>query len=476
MAAESPTLALLLCVLIAITGTTLPAGAAAIVDVPAQALDAMAAGGGWAGPLHGIPVLLKDNIETRSQPTTAGSLALANNATGRDAPLVARLRQAGAVILGKANLSEWANFRSERSSSGWSGVAGQTRNPYDTTRSPCGSSAGSGAAVAAGMTVLAIGTETNGSVVCPASATGVVGIKPTVGLVSRTHIVPISHSQDTAGPMARSLHDAVVLLAAMAGADADDPATAEGPPWAPDRLIGHLDPAGLQDKRIGVLRSAAGFHSAVDDLLDKAVSVMRDGGATIVDGIEWEAPGDFSAQAYEVLLYEFKHDINAYLRSLPDPQLSSLTLAGLIEFNRQHAGAEMPWFGQEIFEAAQARGALSDSRYTSALAAVQKAAREEGIDRLLDAHNLDALIAPTGAPAWRIDLINGDHFIGGSSSLAARAGYPNITLPMGQVHGMPVGLSLFGTRFSEPVLIEIASGFEHASGGFVPPRIEQTDY
>ncbi|MFO7764341.1 MAG: amidase [Wenzhouxiangellaceae bacterium] len=438
----------------------------------ARALDARLADGEWTGPLHGIPVLLKDNIETRTQPTTAGSLALTDNDTGRDAPLVARLREAGAVILGKANLSEWANFRSERSSSGWSAVGGQTRNPYDPSRSPCGSSSGSGAAAAAGMTVLAIGTETNGSVVCPASANGVVGIKPSVGLVSRTHIVPISHSQDTAGPMARSVHDAVVLLAAMAGADEADPATAERPGWALDHLPAHLGAEGLEGKRIGVLRSSAGFHGDVDELFEGAIVAMREGGAEIVDDVQWETPDGFFGQAYDVLLYEFKHDLNAYLAGLPDPELSGMTLADLIEFNRNHAESEMPWFDQEIFESAQAKGPLSDEEYRKALAAAQKATREDGIDKLLAEHDLDALIAPTGSAAWTIDLINGDHFIGGSSSLAAVSGYPNITVPMGQVHGMPVGLSIFGARFSEPVLIEIASGFEHAAGGFSPPELE----
>lgn len=438
----------------------------------ARALDARLAAGDWAGPLHGIPVLLKDNIETRGQPTTAGSLALADNATGRDAPLVTRLRDAGAVILGKANLSEWANFRSERSSSGWSGIGGQTRNAYDPSRSPCGSSSGSAVAVAAGMTVLAVGTETNGSVVCPASANGIVGIKPSVGLISRTHIVPISHSQDTAGPMARSVHDAVVMLAAMAGPDQTDPATAERPEWSPEHLPAHLASDGLEGKRIGVLRSSAGFHSDVDELFETAIVSMREGGAEIVDEVEWQRPDGFSADSYDVLLYEFKHDLNAYLADLPDPDLAQMTLTDLIEFNRNNASAEMPWFDQEIFEQAQARGPLSDEAYKDALSAVQTATRAEGIDKLLAKHELDALIAPTGSAAWTIDLINGDHFIGGSSSLAAISGYPNITVPMGQVHGMPVGLSIFGARFSEPVLIEIASGFEHAAGGFSPPSLD----
>ncbi len=438
----------------------------------ARALDSRLADGDWAGPLHGIPVLLKDNIETRGQPTTAGSLALLENHTGRDAPLVARLREAGAVILGKANLSEWANFRSERSSSGWSAVGGQTRNPYDNTRSPCGSSSGSAVAVAAGLTVLSIGTETDGSVVCPASASGVVGIKPTVGLVSRTHIVPISHTQDTAGPMARSVRDAVILLSVMAGADAADAATEERPEWSPTHLPAHVQPEGLAGKTIGVLRSSAGFHSDVDATFERAIESMRAAGANIVDDLHWNAPEDFSDRSYDVLLYEFRHTINSYLASLPDPTLSRMTLADLIAFNRNNAKAEMPWFGQEIFEAAQAKGPLTESDYIDALAAIQRATREGGIDRLIAEHDLDALIAPTGSPGWTIDLINGDHFLGGSSSLAAIAGYPSITLPMGRIHGLPVGLSIFGPRFSEPVLIEIASGFEHTGSGFMPPAHE----
>jgi len=284
--------------------------------------------------------------------------------------------------------------------------------------------------------------------------------------------VPISHSQDTAGPMARSVHDAVVLLAAMAGPDEADPATADRPEWSLDHLPAHLGADGLEGKRIGVLRSSAGFHSDVDELLEAAIVAMRDGGAEIVDDVEWQTPDGFFGKAYDILLYEFKHDLNAYLAGLPDPDLSDMTLADLIEFNRKNADAEMPWFDQEIFEQAQAKGPLNDEAYSEALAAVQKATRTEGIDKLLAEHELDALIAPTGSAAWTIDLINGDHFIGGSSSLAAISGYPGITVPMGQVHGMPVGLSIFGARFSEPVLIEIASGYENSAGGFRPPATE----
>lgn len=427
----------------------------------ARARDAERAEAGPRGPLHGIPVLLKDNIETRSQPTTAGSLALKDNDTGRDAPLVANLREAGAVILGKANLSEWANFRSERSSSGWSAVGGQTRNPHDPTRSPCGSSSGSAAAVAAGMAPLAVGTETNGSVVCPASANGVVGIKPTVGVVSRTHIVPISHTQDTAGPMARNVADAVRLLQAMAGPDAADMATqSAGAAAVGWDLENFLRPDGLDGKRIGVMRSLAGFHSEVDELFDQAIADMEAAGAVIVDDLSFDRPDGFSQATYDVLLYEFKHDLNAYLAGLPDEQLSGLTLEKLIAFNEEHASEEMPWFGQEIFKKSQAKGDLGDDAYKDALAKILQATRQDGIIKLLQEHDLDALIAPTGAPAWKIDLINGDHFIGGSSTYPAVSGFPNISVPMGDVHGMPVGLSIFGSALSEPVLVEIAYGFE----------------
>ena len=431
----------------------------------ARALDRELARGGPRGPLHGIPVLVKDNIETLSQPTTAGSLALADNDTGRDAPLVARLRSAGAVILGKANLSEWANFRSLRSSSGWSALGGQTRNPHDPTRSPCGSSSGSAAAVAAGLLPLAVGTETNGSIVCPASANGVVGIKPTVGLVSRTHVVPISHTQDTAGPMAKTVAGAVALLEAMIGPDPADPATAAVPREHFGRdLSAHLQPDGLRGKRIGVVRSAAGFHAEVDRLFDSAVEELRDGGATVVDGLELERPDGFSEASFAVLLNEFRHDLDAYLAGLPDERLAGLNLEKLIAFNEEHAAEEMPWFGQEIFErAAETEGPGSES-YREALALVRKATRDDGIDRLVAEHELDALVAPTGAPAWKIDLIDGDHFLGGSSTFPAVAGYPNITVPMGAVHGLPVGLSIFGPAFSEPTLIEIASGYERRRG------------
>ncbi|NDY94172.1 amidase [Wenzhouxiangella limi] len=435
----------------------------------ARALDEHLAGGGEPGPLHGIPILLKDNIETRDQPTSAGSLALSSNHTGRDAPLVARLRAAGAVILGKTNLSEWANFRGERSSSGWSALGGQTRNPYDLTRTPCGSSAGSGAAVAAGFAPVAIGTETNGSIVCPASANGNAGIKPTVGLVSRTHIVPISHSQDTAGPMAMDLADATRVLAASMGVDPADEATSQRPDWRAEDLLAALDNASLEGLRIGVMRGLSDFHPDVNQAYDQAVAQLREAGAEIIDEVSLEWPDGFWDDTYTVLLHEFRHALNAYLGDLPDTDLSQLDLAALIEFNQQHAELELPWFGQEHFERAEETSGIESEEYLEALARVHAATRADGIDRLLAEHEVDLLISPSGGPAWKIDWINGDHFGGGSSTPAAVSGYPAVTVPMGLVHGLPVGLSFFAGRYSEPTLIRAARAFELQRGAVARP-------
>jgi amidase len=435
----------------------------------AMELDRERASGRLRGALHGVPVLIKDNIENRELPTSAGSLALAENATGRDARVVAQLRDKGLVILGKANLSEWANFRSERSSSGWSAVGGQARNPHDTSRSPCGSSSGSAVAVAAGYVPLAVGTETNGSVICPASVNGIVGIKPTVGLVSRHGIVPIAHSQDTAGPMAANVRDAVYLLDAMAGLDPDDPAAPQDHSVFERRHADALDPNGLRGKRIGVVRSLAGFHEDVDAALEQAIADLSAGGAEIVDDLAMPTyPDGFGDMAYDVLLYEFKHDLNAYLAGLPGAG-NDLTLEGLIEFNRRQADAEMKWFRQEIFLKSQETDGLESAAYRDALQRVQSFSRA-GIDDLLAEHDLDLLISPSNTPAWKIDLVVGDRWLGSSSSFPARAGYPHITVPMGFVHGLPVGLSFYASAFSEPVLIAAAFAYEQRSRRARPPR------
>ncbi len=442
----------------------------------AHRLDAERADGQLRGSLHGIPVLLKDNIESLGElPTTAGSLALQNNVTNRDATVTANLRAAGAVILGKANLSEWANFRSSRSSSGWSGVGGQVRNPYDTSKSACGSSSGSGAAVAADFALMAVGTETNGSVVCPSSVNGLVGIKPTIGVVSRTGIVPISHRQDTAGPMARNVRDAALMLNAIAGFDSADEATEAG------RLNGSfgrdytalLEAGALQGKRIGVLRGAAGFHEGVDALFDQAVLDIRAAGAEVVEDLEYPDAGDAFANgnSFHALLFDFKNDLNSYLAGLPNPPAGQAAdLEALIAFNRQHADREMPWFQQELFEQAQEKGGFDDPEYQQAVEKITQATRQ-GIDQLLSEHQLDALIAPTTSAAWSIDLINGDRFLGGSSTYPAVSGYPNITMPMGYVHHLPVGISFIGTAFDEQALLALAFAYEQATMHRRPPKL-----
>lgn len=428
----------------------------------ADARDAERRSGHALGPLHGIPILLKDNIESREPiPTTAGSLALAANITLRDAPLVALLRAAGAIILGKTNLSEWANFRSTRSSSGWSAVGGLTRNPHALDRSACGSSAGSGAATAAGLAAAAIGTETDGSVTCPSAMNGIVGLKPTVGLVSRTHIVPISHSQDTAGPMARNVRDAAILLGTIAGSDPADPATADADRHRAD-YVAILDPKALQGKRIGVMRFAAGFNPEVDRLFAIAIDQMRSAGATIVEIPTFDSKPAKAAEGV-VLASEFKTDINAYLATTP-PAVKTRTLADLIAFNRAHADRELRWFGQEQFEKSQASGGTADPAYAEALATAKAAAGTNGIDLLLAHDRLDALIAPTTGPAWKIDLVDGDHFGGGGAGgLAAIAGYPHLTVPMGQVKGLPAGLSFIGPAWSESLLLAIGYAYEQRS-------------
>ena len=431
----------------------------------ARALDREWQSSGPRGPLHGIPVVLKANIDTADRMhTSAGSLALADHVPPADAFLVKRLRDAGAVLLGKANLSEWANFRSSHSSSGWSSVAGQTRNPYDAARSPCGSSSGSAVAVAANLTAVAIGTETDGSVVCPSGINGIVGIKPTLGLVSRSGIIPLAHSQDTAGPMARSVRDAAILLTAMTGVDADDPAMAS----APDLIdySSNLTADGLRGKRIGVLRSyyGAGSSPHVEKVFDASIEALRAQGAEIIDPIEIDADEMYAAE-YEVLLYEFRADLNSYLEKSGAPIGN---LDELIRFNDANADTVMPIFGQDIVIEANAKGPLTEPAYLEALETSKQTAKA-AIDSAISTHDLDALIAPTNAPAWMIDHVNGDTSGVGSSSLAAVSGYPAVTVPAGFAAGLPIGLSIIGTAWNEKQLIEIAYAFEQAVGARQAP-------
>jgi len=433
----------------------------------ARALDEEWQRSGPRSPLHGIPVVLKANIDTAdSMRTTAGSLALGNHRPASDAFLVSQLRDAGAVILAKANLSEWANFRSVRSSSGWSSIGGQTRNPYDTARNPCGSSSGSAVAVAANMTMVAVGTETDGSVVCPSGINGVVGIKPTVGLISRSGIIPIAHSQDTAGPMARSVRDAAILLGAMTGVDSNDPASATYQD-GPATFTANMTADGLAGKRIGVIRSyyGAGSNPEVESIFTSSIESLRSAGAEIVDSIEIDTQGMGDAE-YTVLLYEFKADLNDYLSQSGAAMHS---LAEIIEFNDANSGSVMPIFGQDILLESEAKGALTDSEYVEALQMSRQIARA-GIDGAIEEHTLDALIAPTNGPAWMTDHVNGDTFHIGSSSLAAISGYPAITVPMGFVSDLPVGLSFIGAENHDKQLIELAYAFEQASGIRRPPE------
>ncbi len=428
----------------------------------ARQMDAERKSGKVRGPMHGIPILIKDNIDTGDRmQTTAGSLALAGVPSPDDAFIVGKLRDAGAVLLGKTNLSEWANFRSTKSSSGWSGRGGQVRNPFCLDRSPCGSSSGTGAAVSANLCAIGIGTETDGSIVCPSGINGIVGIKPTVGLWSRDGIIPISHSQDTAGPMARTVTDAVVLLGLLAGSDPGDSSTDLKKGETFTDYTRFLDVNGLKGVRIGLASNFFGFHAEVEKLMKEAIQTMRDQGAEIIENLKFEKRSEAGDAEWQVLISEFKADLNDYLKTRTGLQAHSL--ADLIEFNRKNAETELKWFGQEIFESAEKTAGLDEPIYLEALKKSKKLSREEGIDQLMDQHQLDALIAPTNGPAWTIDWVNGDHFGGGSSEPAAISGYPNITVPAGYVHELPVGISFFGRAWSEPTLIKLAYAYEQAT-------------
>ena len=440
----------------------------------AEALDRERKDKGPRGPLHGIPVLVKDNIDTADHMmTTAGSLALMGSKPPKDSFVVQRLRAAGAVILGKTNLSEWANIRSSHSTSGWSGRGGLTKNPYALDRNPCGSSSGTGAGISANLAAAGIGTETDGSIVCPSSSNGLAGIKPTVGLVSRGGIIPISHSQDGAGPMCRTVRDAAILLGALTGVDPDDAATAASAGKAQTDYAQYCDPNGLKGARIGVARKYFGFNDSVDALMEQSLDVLKKAGAILVDPADIETLGKFDDTELLIFMYELKADLNAYLARL-GPGAPVRTLKDIIDFNDRNRQKEMPYFGQDLFVKAEAKGPLTEKEYVDAVAKNHQLARTEGIDALMDKNHLDAIVAPTGSPAWLTDLVNGDHVAGGSSNAAAVAGYPNINVTAGYLAGLPVGISFFGRAWSEPVLIKLAYSFELATKARQTPRFLPT--
>lgn len=439
----------------------------------AEQLDKELIAGNIRGPLHGIPVVLKDNIDTHDQMnTTAGSRALKNSSPLQDSHVAKKLREAGAVIIAKANLSEWANFRGQHSSSGWSGINGQTKNPYVLTRNPCGSSSGSGVAVSANLTVLAIGTETNGSIVCPSNANGIVGIKPTVGLISRSGIIPISFTQDTAGPMARTLTDAVIALGSLTGADTNDSKTLASKNKALNDYTPYLISDGIKNKRIALFTSPLGNNPQVDSLVQQTVRLLKAEGATIIE-IDQIAPRGTGQHSFQVMLHEYKAGLNDYFASLGDTAPIK-NLEELIAFNEQDS-VELKYYNQAYLKMAHEKEGLNSEAYQTALANLQHMSQKEGIDRVMDEHQLDAIIAPTGSPAWSTDWLNGDNYHIGSSSSAAWAGYPNITVPMGNIHGLPVGLSIFGRAWSEPTLIEIAYGFEQKTKARIVPTYRKND-
>ncbi len=429
---------------------------------------------GPRGPLHGIPVLVKDNIDTADKMmTTAGSLALVGSKPPQDSFVAEKLRSAGAVIMGKTNLSEWANIRSRHSTSGWSGRGGLTRNPYALDRNPCGSSSGTGAGISANLCAVGIGTETDGSIVCPSSSNGLAGIKPTVGLVSRSGIIPISHSQDGAGPMCRTIRDAAILLGALTGVDPNDAATAASAGKSFTDYTQFCDSNGLKGARIGVARKYFGFNDAVDALMEQALDAMKKQGATLVDPADIETLGKFDESELLVFMYELKADLNAYLARL-GPGAPVHTLRDIIDFNDRNREKEMPYFGQDLFLKADAKGPLTEKAYIDALEKNHQLARTEGIDATMDKYNLDAIVGPTGGPAWLTDLVNGDHFAGGSSNAAAVAGYPNINVTAGFISGLPVGISFFGRAWSEPTLIRLAFAFEQTIRARQAPRFLST--
>jgi len=427
----------------------------------ARKLDEELKAGKSRGPLHGVPVVIKDNIDTADKmKTSAGSLALANSVAPKDSFVAQKLREAGAIIIAKTNLSEWANIRSSHSTSGWSGRGGLTKNPYALDRNACGSSSGTGAAIAANLAIAGIGTETDGSIVCPSTHNSLVGIKPTVGLISRSGIIPISHSQDTAGPMTRNVTDAAILLGALTGIDPRDTATNASQGKSYTDYTKFLDAKGLNGMRIGVARNFFGINERTDKLITDAIDVMKKNGAVIIDPADIAHTNEYDES--EILLYELKADLNAYLATL-GPGAAVKTLKDIIDFNEQNRDTELKHFGQDLFIKAQEKGPLTDKAYLDALAKNQRLSRAEGIDAIMDKEKLDAMIAPSGGTAWLTDLINGDHFSGGYSSPSAVAGYPHITVPAGYIHGLPIGLSIFGRAWSEPVLIKIAYAYEQAT-------------